>query len=337
MKIVVLYKEESSSDYHRLLNPLKNIKMNKGDSILFFSRNKVEEISLELIKDANFVIFSRISPFDFNVLLEWRNIYGFKIIVDFDDYWELYPHHALYASWIKSEAKKRMIQAIQEADIVTTTTNILRDKIYPFNKNVFVIPNAIEFLGKREFQIKEEVNVLYTGGESHYHDIKTIAPTLIRMNEFPKMNFIAAGYHNKTLESEMFWKSVENLIIKNKNSYFKPQLPFSSYLEHYDIADISIAPLEDNLFNTFKSPLKIIESGSKSLPIICSNISPYKEFKDIPGVRLASNNKEWYNHLKDFYKNPQKIEQEGKELYEFTYYNYSLKHINKLRLELFNF
>ena len=39
---------------------------------------------------------------------------------------------------------KRIIQNIKEADLVTCTNNLLASKILKLNKNVCVIPNAID-------------------------------------------------------------------------------------------------------------------------------------------------------------------------------------------------
>ena len=41
--------------------------------------------------------------------------------------------------------------------------------------------------------------------------------------------------------------------------------------------DFAVAPLQDTLFNAFKSPLKILDYAALGLPVLCSDIMVYQE------------------------------------------------------------
>ena len=103
-------------------------------------------------------------------------------------------------------------------------------------------------------------------------------------------------------------------------------------MSHYDDADILLAPLELSYFNQRKSALKIIEAGCASIPIICSNISPYKEFLT-EGVFLCNNNTEWFNTIKLLVEDENLRKDSGLALADYVRRNYHLKDINNRREE----
>ena len=52
--------------------------------------------------------------------------------------------------------------------------------------------------------------------------------------------------------------------------------PITSYASNYNLFDISLAPLEENLFNKVKSQLKVIEAGFHKKAIIAQDFGPYQ-------------------------------------------------------------
>ena len=58
----------------------------------------------------------------------------------------------------------------------------------------------------------------------------------------------------------------------------------SQFLRKLNV-DISLAPLENNRFNQSKSNIKALEGTAIGVPMICSNVGPYK---GIPGVTNTS-------------------------------------------------
>jgi glycosyltransferase involved in cell wall biosynthesis len=69
---------------------------------------------------------------------------GCKLIIDVDDYWKVESFHPNYQAMIRFKINERLLDIINAADWVTTTTPIFANEIRKFNKNVVVIPNAID-------------------------------------------------------------------------------------------------------------------------------------------------------------------------------------------------
>ena len=72
-------------------------------------------------------------------------------------------------------------------DYVTTTTELFANEIRKINKNVFVLPNAInpeepQFTEKTK--PSDRLRFGWLGGSSHLHDLKLLDGTTNRLTEF---------------------------------------------------------------------------------------------------------------------------------------------------------
>jgi glycosyltransferase involved in cell wall biosynthesis len=123
--------------------------------------------------------------------------------------------------------------------------------------------------------------------------------------------------------------------------------PILLYGTMYNEADVIITPLKNNnMFNQVKSQLKVVEAGAHHCPIICSNYGPYT-IDDIEGKKdgkqkgfLVDENEpgsslKWYEYMKYYVDNPDKIKEHGENLYEYVRDNYEVNITNKIRAELF--
>jgi len=123
----------------------------------------------------------------------------------------------------------------------------------------------------------------------------------------------------------------------------------NSYASNYNLFDISLAPLEENVFNEVKSQLKVIESGFFKKPIIAQNFGAYTiDIEDayIKGGEIDTtkngflvdthrNHKSWYQYIKKLVQNPELIEIIGENLYKTVSSKYSLDIITKERKEYY--
>lgn len=122
--------------------------------------------------------------------------------------------------------------------------------------------------------------------------------------------------------------------------------PILLYGTMYNESDVVLAPLKNNnTFNSVKSQLKIVEAGAHHCPIICSNYGPYT-IDDIEGKldgkqkgflvdENTDDSMKWYECMKFYVENPDKIIEHGENLYEYVKENYNIDKINKNRAELF--
>jgi glycosyltransferase involved in cell wall biosynthesis len=236
---------------------------------------------------------------------------GMKLIVDLDDYWRLPMSHGMYKKM--EDNYKKLTQRLLIADLITTTTVELGREILKFNKNVKVIPNAVN-PDESQFQPKpiesERVRIGWVGGASHLEDLKMTNGLFNKLQGISTKNqMVMCGFNNNTKNIETgkiekvkypkVWMECEyvftngysvdeeykHYLLHPKEEEFegvedKPYRriwtkDFYDYAHCYNHIDISLAPLVNNQFNRMKSQLKVIEAGFHKKPIIVSDISPY--------------------------------------------------------------
>lgn len=96
---------------------------------------------------------------------------GVKLIVDIDDYWMPPTTHPLYYMITKHKVDERILGFIKNSDYVTTTTNIFAKEISKHNKNVFVVPNALDenhqMWNGTDTKQTEKVRISWIGGSCY--------------------------------------------------------------------------------------------------------------------------------------------------------------------------
>jgi glycosyltransferase involved in cell wall biosynthesis len=120
--------------------------------------------------------------------------------------------------------------------------------------------------------------------------------------------------------------------------------PILNYGHMYNEADVCLAPLKNNnLFNYYKSNLKVIEAGAHHCPILASNYGPYT-VDDIEGKKdgkqkgfLIDETKPrmWYDKMKFYVDNPDVMREHGENLYEYVKNNLCIKVVGEKRKELY--
>lgn len=125
--------------------------------------------------------------------------------------------------------------------------------------------------------------------------------------------------------------------------------PISTYASNYNLFDISLAPIEENIFNKVKSQLKVIEAGFHKKALIAQNYGPYQiDIKnsyvfgggwDESGngilIDTNKNHKDWSKFVIKLIKNPELIKQMGENLYNTVKDTYSVYAVSEKRRELY--
>ena len=293
----------------------------------------------EQLEEVQVIYFNRVP----NRLDLVRQVTGFgtKLVMDLDDYWELYPEHPMLPWWKHNKMSVATVEMIKASDAVTCTTTRLADKIMPYNKNVFVIPNAApnsgQFLSKEKIYNRDSTRFGYIGGSSHLLDIKRIAPVF---RHFPTLDFTLFGYTPmppaRTHEPNVWDKiqAVCNFNGHNPNYKRVDSKDLSSYMEHYDQIDVAIAPLADNEFNRHKSSLKFYEAAAKGCAFVGSLMPPYSDDVPFDAAILCDKTKDWVDTFKRL-KDPNLVQELGEAAHSWVREHRDMTKVNKLRTELF--
>lgn len=202
IKLLVITPNKTGVGYYRSINP--HVFMDE------FYSDKIEISIVDSFdaKDPNFgkgydiIHFHASTNVDPNSLLtKVRQLQkdGTKIIVDLDDYWMLpsyFPQYKIYNQQYKIH--QRTIELIKNADYLTTTTDIFAKEIAKHNKNVFVIPNAIDPREKQFQKIETKSDRLRVGiicGSSHEKDIELLDGVVNQLkNDIDKLQFVICGF-----------------------------------------------------------------------------------------------------------------------------------------------
>lgn len=177
---------------------------------------------------------------------------GTVLVMDIDDFWSPPPTHPLY-ELIKAEGIDKHIENnLKLVDWVTTTTELFADKIKEANKNVFVIPNAVNPDAKmwRSDVVEnpsDRTRVAWIGGSSHLHDLFLLRDSMEMLNKDQelkdKTQIVMCGFdtrgnltsldengnrHERPIQPhETIWMQFERIftsdyqLLKEEQDYFK--------------------------------------------------------------------------------------------------------------------
>jgi len=330
MRILVITQQNSGVGYHRLMLPVYYLEK----TYAYFTDSLTEEI---LQENFDILLINRFIPeVHIDKLLEYKKKYGFKLIVDIDDYWYLDTSHILYSIY----PSQVIIDHIKIADLVTCTNELLWNEIRPLNSNVAILPNALPFNEDQFIDVRTEsdkVRFVYTGSITHEEDIKIIqfpfkkvASDVALRN---KVHFQLCGFNDEGAGSAAIWhRMISNFTCGLKLGGTRRYLPVTEYMNFYNDADVSVVPLKQTKFTSMKSNLKILEAGCKKIPVICSNVPPYDT---APYVYKVNKQTDWYKGIKKLADDAIYRQEIGLANYEWCNENFNLHKVNKLRKELY--
>lgn len=333
MKVLSLVNKQSGCCYHRIKIPITYL-MQEG-----LIRGVPAGLSFEdSLKNCDILFYNRV-PTDvpFEKVIALRKKHGFKIVVDIDDYWKLYPGHYLEQIWQRQGIDQQFIMNLSAADAVTCTSDRLRSKVLAYNKNVHVVPNALPF-GELQFTPDRapgsRMRFIYAGGSSHLWDVRLLRPSIDKLS---RDNFggeiLLAGISPGV---DIYRKMIDTMSARGKLQNFRTLTyePLHSYMDLYNDGDVALAPLVGNEFNAHKSNLKVLEAGCKKMPIIVSNTGPYRD-DPCPLLMRVDSPTEWYKWIRWCEQNPSHVSDNGEALHEWVVSNHHLTNSNALRMEAF--
>lgn len=161
---------------------------------------------------------------------------------------------------------------------IASTTSLAQAMRDAGVRHVGLIENALDLdtlsivealPGKREKEASEAVWVCYgSGTNTHDADFRQAEQGLLEaMRQDERLCLRLVGPVTVSEQFEQFGARVERL----------PMRPYAQYLEVLSLSDISIAPLQDTLFNDCKSNIKFVEASIVEVASICSPRGPFRD------------------------------------------------------------
>ncbi len=299
------YDDQDALATLRLLGPAKTA----GWEILRGYNFDDKKVHIEVVDDADMVLVQRDFCRDYDTYTKVRSLLASQpkpLVLDLDDnLFEIPIDHPDRQIGYYVDALLPIFLAVKEADLITVATKPLLDYLLPFNPNIRLIPNYLDDsvwnIAPRTPKVEANgvTTVGYMGGWTHRPDLQMLVPVLLQLQEkYPgRIQYHFWGTDApKELEyfTQVDWYPI----------LFTRYEEFASAFQAVD-ADILIAPLCDNLFNSCKSCIKFLEYGAVGIPGVYSRVTPYIGVieHDKDGL-LAYSTGEWLEGLSRLVESP---------------------------------
>ncbi len=194
IKVLVLPSDRTGVGKFRSVDPHVMLQNNHNDEFHVDIDYDPKINDVNYWKQYDIVHFHRSIGQDYNQapnIIRQLNSLGIVTIMDLDDYWLPTKEHPVHQLVVQNKLHERILDNLKVASHVTTTTSIFATEISKYNKNVYVLPNAInpnEPQFKAETLPSDKLRFGWLGGSSHLHDLKLLDGTLSTLSQF-KDNF----------------------------------------------------------------------------------------------------------------------------------------------------
>jgi len=190
-KVLVLNSDCDGVGMWRLLSPYScfndpdiqvDIRLFMDSTLPLFDENFLSQYKI--------IVFNKPIPFPeprakdvFDAIIKKHNI---KKVYDVDDYWILSNDHPNYRLWKQNNSQSIIEQQLRDADAITTTTEILADKIREFNSNILIAPNSVNLKEQQWCSNKkpsDKVRFLWGGGITHLVDLRLLKTSFEKLDK----------------------------------------------------------------------------------------------------------------------------------------------------------
>lgn len=199
-------------------------------------------------------------------------------------------------------ADRAVLQLLPMFDVVLTSTEGIKNELEELGLPASVLPNAFDTdVASPVARQREGLSrmLLMTGTRTHDADLRMITPQLARfLHENPAVRCTLLG----PFERDGWLSGLPNVDTREL-------LPIDRLYEFVADFDLCLVPLEDTPFNDCKSPIKFIECGLVSVPVLAS---ARREFRALirhgeNGFLAGDGEDAWYRALCELKESPQAI------------------------------
>lgn len=324
--------------YVRCLLPLREAGWD-GDKTSLRTEPISNEMRAKAVLDADIVVFHR--PNDDRALkvAEMLRKQGKKIVMDNDDTYKGFDTTKLGKLADKfGQVEKALDIFGKEADLITCSTEFLRQEYLKLNPNVVVVPNCVdpEDWPDQEDILKnegEKVRIGLVGSVGLHTDVKGFVPVLDWLKTRADVQLVvfalppdtpaSKDVHNYYKPEIEFWQSY--------NVEWQPFVPIRDYIETLNNLrlDLLLIPRSDDYFNRCKSNIKFLEASMLEIPVIAQGFSdgksPYQDPEDAARMAVVIDNNDWIKNIEAYLDNPEFRRGWGKVAREYVLRRYQIK------------
>ena len=153
---------------------------------------------------------------------------------------------------------------VGSSNVVFATTNELKNKLYKYNPNVYVVSNGvdIDFFKVKNVHILDDLEEIkkpiigYFGAIKDWFDVSVVS---LAAKEFKDASFVIVGPYNENIKDKL-----SNL----KNVYLLGGKPYDLAPSYINAFDVCLIPFIINELTLNVSPLKLYEYFSFGKPVV---------------------------------------------------------------------
>ena len=308
-------REYGAIGWYRIVNPLKKL----GANITSQYPMMVSPENAMALKKKGVIWFTKMCDADDidHRFHAHREFTGSKIVLDLDDdpYSVNFDHPDIEEIKDRQAMWDRMVKV---ADHIVCSTSEIASSVKHANPYVTVIKNAIDpeiWRVKKKKRNDGKIRIVWIASSSHMADKPIIDDAISNiLAKYPNVEFYMAGIvsNDEVLEERVYHK------VGTKGYKEFPQW-------YADLgADIAIAPLIDSKFNRAKSNIKWLEASMLEIPIVASDVIPYRDIKHGVTGYLANTGGQFQKYLSWLIESKELREKIGKAAKEEVIANWTI-------------
>jgi len=211
LKILVVPSDRTGVSYYRSTNPHLVLENNYPDLFHVDIDYEPQLNNDEWLKQYDIIHYHRtLGHYEqMEALVAKLKSLGIVSIMDLDDYWAPGMHHPAYLLIKNAKLDEKIENNVKVAENITTTTSIFAKEMLKYNKNVFVLPNAIDpteqqFISNTE--PSEKLRIGWLGGSSHLKDLELLRGLVNRLKSdglLDKVQFVLCGFDLRGQHTEI--------------------------------------------------------------------------------------------------------------------------------------
>lgn len=328
MRVLGIERDDTACNLYRIVQPLYKLLENGMANILTIPEGAElgTDFALQKIMESDVIVVHRPASEEWFKFIKTCRKYGKTIVVDYDDdpfntsplnpYYQFIGTEEVEYVWpdgkremlwsknpmehggryldIETNIRRRDLfrASFKSADLVTTTTPILREKLLQINPNVEVLPNLVDFEQYPEVtHVKKEIRIGWQGGSSHYEDLYIVSGAIKKiLKKYSNTKFVFWG------DLRMYGLFRDIPIERIECHQWVKQIVYPYKLACMNL-DIGLCPLIKNEFNRNKSAIKYFEYSVVKAATIASNMPPYSPVITHGQNGLLVDEDDWFNAL----------------------------------------
>ncbi len=210
-------------------------------------------------------------------------------IYELDDYLPNLPAKSAHREHMPRDILRTLRQAFARVDRVVVSTPALAEALAGLHPDIRIAGNRLPPGWWRGLPAPRRGSgprprVGWAGGVGHTGDLEMVADVVAELAR--EVDWVFFGMCPERLRPHV--------------AEFHPGVDIQAYpryLARLDL-DLAIAPLEQNRFNECKSNLRLLEYGACAVPVVCSDVGPYRD-DALPVTRVRNRHRDWVGAIRE--------------------------------------